>query len=98
MAEKEYIERGSLMRYVEKQEVIIKGGTSIADAMRIQGNVFRRCAETCPAADVVEVRHGCWIDNHNGTFTCSVCGGRASKMAWCGHCGAKMDRKEDEGK
>lgn len=52
---KEYIERTALIRYAEKQEVIIKDGTSIADAMRIQGNVFRRCVETCPTADVVEV-------------------------------------------
>lgn len=52
---KEYIEREALIRYTEKQEVIIKDGTSIADAMSIQGNVFRRCVETCPAADVVEV-------------------------------------------
>lgn len=52
MSEKEYIEREALIRYAEKQEVIIKDGTSVADAMRIQGNVFRRCVETCPAADV----------------------------------------------
>ena len=51
----EYIDREALIRYAEKQEVIIKDGTSIADAMSIQGNVFRRCVETCPAADVVEV-------------------------------------------
>lgn len=43
-------------------------------------------------ADVVEVKHGYWKDNNNGTFTCSVCGGKASKMNWCGCCGAKMDK------
>lgn len=53
MAEKEYIEREALIRYAEKQEVIIKDGTSVSDAMRIQGNAFRRCVETCPTADVV---------------------------------------------
>lgn len=42
-------------------------------------------------ADVAEVKHGYWKDNTNGTFTCSECGGRASKMDWCGCCGAKMD-------
>ena len=51
----EYIERKAFIRYVEKQEVIIKDGTSVADVMRIQGNVFRRCVETAPAADVIEV-------------------------------------------
>ena len=36
------------------------------------------------------VKHGEWIDNCNGTFTCSLCGGRAPKMHYCGNCGAKM--------
>jgi hypothetical protein len=58
MDKKEYIDREALIRYTEKQEVIIKDGTSIADAMRIQGNVFRRCVETCPTADVAPVVHG----------------------------------------
>ena len=51
---------------------------------------------TAPAADVAEVKHGYWKDNNNGTFTCSECGGRASKMDWCGCCGAKMDGKKVE--
>lgn len=42
-------------------------------------------------SDVVEVKRGEWRDNRNGTYTCSVCGGKASKMNWCGCCGAKMD-------
>lgn len=79
MAKKKYIERGALLTLVPH----IDGETTI--------QCVARAIEHCPAADVVEVRHGCWIDNHNGTFTCSVCGGRASKMAWCGRCGAKMD-------
>ena len=38
---------------------------------------------------------GGWIDNYNGTFTCTVCGGRASKMNYCGRCGAKMRKHEE---
>ncbi len=45
----------------------------------------------CQRNDAIEVKHGYWKDNTNGTFTCSECGGRASKMDWCGHCGTKMD-------
>ena len=41
--------------------------------------------------DVAEVKHGKWVDNYNGTFACSVCGGKASKMNYCGNCGARMD-------
>ena len=55
MAEKDYIDREALIRYAEKQEVIIVDGTSVAEAMRIQGNVFRRCVEVAPAVDAVEV-------------------------------------------
>lgn len=44
-------------------------------------------------ADVRAIRHGFWIHKHNGTFQCSVCGKDASKMKFCGNCGAKMDGK-----
>ena len=48
------------------------------------------CINATPTADVANVKHGKWMDNCNGTFTCSVCGGKASKMNYCGNCGAKM--------
>ena len=48
------------------------------------------CVRYTPSVDVVKVKHGEWIDNCNGTFTCSLCGARASKMHYCGNCGAKM--------
>lgn len=50
----EYIDREVLVQYIEKQEVAIEDGTSVADAIRIQGNAFLRCVETIPTADVVE--------------------------------------------
>ena len=103
MEQKEYIDREALIRYTEKQEVIIKDGTSIADAMRIQGNVFRRCVETCPAADVAPVVHGEWVNCKNGDATCSRCGIRQravydddNEQHYCGHCGAKMDGERKE--
>lgn len=49
------------------------------------------CRKFVNSADVEPVVHGEWINNNNGTFTCSACGGRASKMKYCGNCGAKMD-------
>lgn len=60
---------------------------------KLFGNNPKNCRHFQNAADVVEVRHGYWKDNRNGTFTCSVCGGQSSKMDWCGRCGAKMDGK-----
>lgn len=54
-----------------------------------------------PAADVVEVRHGRWIDvepaPHNLFYaTCSVCGDRQTiEVAnYCPMCGASMDEVE----
>ena len=59
----------------------------------IKGDENEKCVHFKNKADVVEARHGYWKDNRNGTFTCSACGGQASKMDWCGRCGAKMDGK-----
>ena len=55
-----------------------------------------------PAADVVLVRHGRWIDRidtDTNMHECSVCGARVVKglyeyenpNRYCYHCGAKMD-------
>ena len=65
-----------------------------------------------PTADVVEVRHGHWIDKsrninglHDPRLDCSVCGHifwfqGAETFNYCPACGAKMDgerREENEG-
>lgn len=61
-----------------------------------------------PAADVVEVRHGKWIQSHwknsNYCCNCSECGGEAMhrEYQWdkngiypiCPNCGAKMDKED----
>ena len=83
MAEKEYLERGEVKR-------IIKANNWLNPVIP---NVVNVIVDRIPAADVVEVRHGEWVDNRNGTFTCSFCGGNSPKKRWCGDCGAKMDGK-----
>ena len=98
----EYIERESLLEGLRKSYNELKridGSLMYEHEHQIcqaQMSTFAECAmrlKNAPAADVVEVRRGVWKDNHNGTFTCSVCGGQSSKMDWCGRCGAKMDGK-----
>lgn len=48
-----------------------------------------------PAADVVEVKHGRWMQNDNGTWSCSECSSwipneQHHYARFCLYCGAKM--------
>ena len=54
-----------------------------------------------PTADVVEVRHGKWLNNYksgtlvNEGFVSSCCDmWNERKSSFCPNCGAKMDEKE----
>ena len=57
-----------------------------------------------PAADVVPVSHGYWIEQcEESLYSCSACGTewvtiegtpKENGMDFCPHCGAKMDLKE----
>lgn len=61
--------------------------------------------DSVPAADVVEVRHGRWINERReglGSFSaeCSLCGKRTLAYFhyfYCPSCGAKMDGGKDDG-
>ena len=57
---------------------------------------LRELLEDTPAADVVEVRHGEWIDGKCGHYKiCSECKQIADfDFDYCPHCGAKMDGKD----
>lgn len=59
------------------------------------GMTMGQCADLLLANGVIVQKQGKWQDNHNGTFACSVCGSKASRMNYCGNCGAKL--KECEG-
>lgn len=64
--------------------------------------------KSIPAADVVEVRHGKWIQPHwknsNYCCNCSECGGEVMHREYhwdkngiysiCPNCGAKMDKED----
>ena len=55
-----------------------------------------------PAADVVEVVHGRWIELHMGELQCPICEEKVMCVGWltngkynyCPNCGAKMDLEE----
>jgi hypothetical protein len=88
MAEKEYIERETLERYIRKEFSHLAG---LLNYIRMY----------CPAAEVVEVRHGEWKYNRGQAygeplFFCSLCidgGSNSGHDNYCPNCGAKMDGK-----
>lgn len=62
-----------------------------------------RLINATPAADVVEVRHGKWVDHMVRDWRCSICGEKINKVRnvdgycyedkphYCPNCGARMD-------
>ena len=60
--------------------------------------------ELAPTADVVEVKHGEWIEHSYGELKCSACRivqeDEPHRYNYCPCCGAKMDgerREQNEG-
>ncbi|MBO4229867.1 MAG: hypothetical protein J5938_05925 [Clostridia bacterium] len=62
--------------------------------------------EDMPAADVIPLYHGCWIEqketcrNGDKIYQCSVCGyadehSPSTEVPFCWHCGARMDGKKE---
>ena len=85
----EYIERESLLREIERREALMVGDKLVSiDAMK-------SFIKNRPAADVVEVQHGRWVDTDYEFAKCSLCK-YPVYAAWnatnyCPNCGAKMD-------
>ena len=90
----EYIEREAAIGFVKNLTPHMDGWTTL--------NAVEVSLQNTPAADVVEVRHGEWVDTGileldtiYGGWKCSLCGDIVcgSKPNYCGNCGAKMDGK-----
>lgn len=72
-------------------ELVVHGDVHYEDLMRI------------PAADVVEVRHGKWIELYENNYKCSVCGSWwtceetpiESGLLYCPNCGSRMDLEDE---
>lgn len=107
MAEKEYIERGEIVRHIRRiydelsNAYVSPNGGSAAEREKASLNggltvalVVETAAKAIPAADVVEVRRGHWIKRGNEK-KCSVCGFiyYSNNDDWngCPNCLAKMD-------
>ena len=88
----EYIEREKVLE-IAKDNYYSDFHKSMADLISL-----RELLEDTPAADVVEVRHGYWIDGKCGYYKiCSECNQIADfYFDYCPNCGAKMDGKDGE--
>lgn len=111
---KEYIEREALLELVEHLDkyerckncyhlsscdVWVRHGTTLYDDYDYS---VENCPYYIPTADVVEVRHGEWVEHGNWfghiEYKCTSCNDTtfdASEMDYCPWCGAKMDGKEE---
>lgn len=88
----DYIERGALIAFLDENH-------NENDWMVNQYNADWICSwiDSQPTADVVEVKHGRWNLNKDGSGTCNRCH-RTQGEVWdmdtwqnfCGHCGADM--------
>lgn len=95
---KEYIERAVA---VKKFENYRRDCEEENDERAAQ--IFEDCVSelmALPAADVAEVRHGCWDDSLDGiTPYCSVCGCTHRCLIrcpiYCPNCGARMDKEDN---
>lgn len=95
----EYIDREAAISLIKQY------GHNAIDGGRYSLDTVDDCIElehrikTLPAADVAPVVHGRWVPFHSEAAGdiqyCSACEiGFDAKMAYCPHCGAKMDIKD----
>lgn len=94
----EYIDREAAIKAMENADCAL-----IADyAESCKADYLREIIESVPAADVVPVAHGTWIEKTflMGTSNfCSLCGCHYGmpheKYRYCPNCGARMDGGAD---
>ena len=103
----EYIEREALLKDIE--DSVVFTAKSGQPSLEIRGaNKITARIMAAPVVDVVEVRHGEWVehiekpqwldDDVDIYYECSVCGALViGETPYCPSCGAKMDGgKENE--
>ena len=64
-----------------------------------ENDVIDAIMEYAPTVDAIPLRHGYWIRNDNGTYSCSECKSWIPNeqhyyARYCLFCGAKMDEQE----
>lgn len=103
MAEKEYIEREELINCLEDAKEKLMNNITMSSLMAVVVNdIYISFIKESPTADVVEVRHGHWVETAHKGYKCSLCNCLSSlfdenlKSEFCPWCGARMDDNEVE--
>ena len=90
----EYIEREDLLELYRMDDPVLN------ENGHVPLPVIRQNIMDIPAADVVPVRHGRWIDTREycGDYMCSNCEALygTNKFNYCPNCGAKMDGGDND--
>ena len=80
-------------------------GDSISELLEDSMDGVYRTIDRQPTVDVVEVKHGEWIELYENNYKCSACGDwwetiegtpQDNGMNYCPHCGAKMGERRKE--
>ena len=94
----EYIEREKAIQICQSYyEHCLKMHDYCGDSVAYD---IRSNIQGLPIADVVEVKHGEWINKSTCVYECSLCDGvalldfKGEPCRYCPNCGAKMDLKE----
>ena len=99
---KEYVEREVISEGIRKYYYKNPPNSSYQEGFDRGLDTAQRVILNAPIADVVEVRHGRWIEQEKYTFgvmyDCSICGDRilnnGHSWNYCPNCGAKMDKED----
>ncbi len=89
---------GVNMRLIDADKVIITRQEYVG-ALTLKERL-RRLLESQPTVDAEPVRHGRWVMNDNGTYSCSECQSWIPNeqhyyARYCLFCGAKMDEEKE---
>lgn len=101
----EYIDKEKMLKYLEENNTDDEWIVGQYNADWIYSFI-----ESQPTADVVEVKHGEWIEDpeckYGGDYICSICGNYANESSgglndiltnYSSNCGANMDAERKEG-
>lgn len=96
-----YTDIDRLLEAFDENEPMNWNNTEVEIQEQMDFRYYRGLVENADAVDVVKVRHGAWVEENDGTHSCSECGQDATYTydgtevcgIVCPHCATVMDEK-----